>query len=103
MDDVLTLIQTAINKDEYGVEQKTLSGRFVYCTVYDITRAEFFNAGRNGLNPSTRFDVFHGDYNGENIVEYRGEKYAVYRTFRKTGSDYIELYVERQGGTNGQA
>ena len=65
-----------------------------------VTRSEFYEAGRNGLNPEYRFTMFFGDYSGESVVEYNGDTYSVYRTYlRKT--DIIELYVERKGGTNG--
>lgn len=99
MDDVLKLISVTVAKDAYGVERHSFSEREVYCKVGDITRAEFFGGGRNGLNPSMRFDVFFADYHGEDLVEYRGKRYAIYRTFHAEG-DYIELYAERQGGAN---
>ena len=44
--------------------------------------------------------MFAADYAGESVIEYEGKTYAVYRTYR-TDADYIELYVERKGGTNG--
>ena len=73
----------------------------MYCNVSSVTRAEFFDAGRQGLNPEYRFTMFAGDYDGESVVGYKGRLYSVYRTYiAKT--DIIELYVERQGGTNGQ-
>lgn len=103
MDDVLTLIrQKAATEDDYGIMQPSEYERTeVMCRVHSITRAEFFEGGRNGLNPVYRFTMFHGDYSGERIVEYRGESYAVYRTYR-TADDYIELYVQREGGANGK-
>ena len=44
--------------------------------------------------------MFYGDYNGEYVVGYKGRLYSVYRTYLAK-TDIIELYVERQGGTNG--
>ena len=38
---------------------------------------------------------------GETVCEYNGESFSIYRTY-ETDSDYIELYVERKGGTNGE-
>lgn len=103
MDDVLTLIrQKDAVEDEYGIMQPSEWEKTeVFCQVHSITRAEFFEGGRNGLNPQYRFTMFHGDYSGERLVEYEGETYAVYRTYR-TDDDYIELYVQREGGANGQ-
>ena len=72
----------------------------VYCQVSSVQQSEFHEAGRLGLNPRFRFTMFSGDYHDEEIVEYNGKTYSVYRTYLKR-SDEIELYVERKGGTNG--
>lgn len=71
----------------------------VFCRVGSVSRIEFFEGGRNGLNPSMVFQVFAGDYHGEEICEYLGRRYSIYRTYM-TDSDYMELYAERKGGTN---
>ena len=98
--DVIKLIATTRTQDEYGRWIATPSVKEVYCQVESVSAAEFFEGGRNGLNPEYRFTMFFGDYSGEPIVEYNGNTYSVYRTYlRKT--DTIELYVERKGGTNG--
>ena len=101
MDNVIKLLSSVEGKDEYGVTRTTYVAREVMCRVDSVTRAEFFEGGRNGLNPSFRMTMFHGDYDGEHLVEFEGKSYSVYRTFR-TDNDYIELYVERKGGTNGK-
>jgi hypothetical protein len=69
--------------------------------VGSITQSEFYEGGRNGLNPEYRFTVFFADYEDETIIEYKGKRYAVYRTYLAR-NDRLELYVERKGGTNGQ-
>ena len=102
MDAVLTLIAQTNTKNEYGVTQKTVSPRDVFCKVQSVTRTEFFEGGRNGLNPEYQFTVFSGDYDGETLCEYNGNSYGIYRVYR-TDDDYIELYAERKGGTNGKA
>lgn len=101
MDDVLTLLASEKTQDIYGVWRETLTEQEVFCRVYSVTRSEFYNAGRNGLNPEYRFEIFQGDYNGETLCEYRGKSYSIYRTYGDPGEDYIELYVERKGGSNG--
>lgn len=98
---VISLISEKRYKNEYGVFQTCASSRDVFCQVNSVSRAEFFEAGRNGLNPEYEFTMFAGDYNGEKVVEYNGETYAVYRTYYAR-TDTIELYVERKGGTNGK-
>lgn len=101
MDDVLTLLTSTSAKNEYGVIEEVLQGQDVFCRVESITQNEFFGAGRNGLNPQYRFTVFAADYDGQTICEYQGKTYYVYRTYIGPATDYIELYCERKGGTNG--
>lgn len=102
MDSVCKLVERTRVQDEYGVWKESLTYKEVFCDVGSVSKSEFFDGGRSGLNPQMRFDVFHGDYNGEPLVEYEGKTYAVYRTFKPQTSDYIELYVQREGGTNGK-
>lgn len=101
MNDVLTLLKTTYTTDKYGQQIPTQEAHVVFCERHSISRNEFFNAGRNGLNPQFEFTVFKGDYMGETVCEYDGQSYSIYRTY-ETDSDYIELYVERKGGTNGE-
>ena len=100
MNDVLKLFTTTYTNDKYGVPKPVNEAVEVFCERKSVTRSEFFNAGRNGLNPEYVFTVFKGDYNGETVLEYDGKTYSVYRTY-ETDDDYIELYVQRKGGTNG--
>lgn len=122
MDDVITLVAYTKEQDAYGVERVTPVTRDVFAQVHSTTRQEFYEAGRNGLNPSFMFTIFAGDYGGETECRYNGEQYSIYRTYishgetrthisnTKGGSsfrtyqtpseDYIELYVERKGGSN---
>ena len=101
MDTVIKLLTTTKERDARGVWHENLTPREVFAKVRTVTRSEFFEGGRNGLNPDFQFTVFHGDYDGESVCEYEGKRYAIYRTYMIPGSDYIELYAERQGGTNG--
>lgn len=101
MDNVLILFSTSYTPNEYGVDIPSNTRKEVFCKKKSITRNEFFEAGRNGLNPQFMFEIFKGEYAGESICEYNGQTYAIYRVF-ETDGDYIELYVERKGGTNGE-
>lgn len=98
--DVITLVSETKTQDTNGVWRTETAERDVFCQVNSITRAEFFDAGRNGLNPEYSFSMFFGDYNGERTVRYNGNTYGVYRTYHGR-TDVLELYVERKGGTNG--
>lgn len=100
--DTIKLISETITVNSYGVEVTNRTYREVFAQVDSITRAEFFDAGRSGLNPEFKFTVFAGDYAGETLVEYAGKAYAVYRTYLGR-NDNLELYVQREGGANGKA
>lgn len=97
---IIKLIATTKAQNTFGVWITIETEREVFCDVSSVTRAEFFDGGRNGLNPEYVFTMFFGDYEGETILEYSGKRYAIYRTFHAR-TDVIELYAERQGGTNG--
>lgn len=98
--DLITLVGTTRVQDDLLVWHEVPSSRQIYCKVDSVTAKEFFEAGRNGLNPEYRFIVFGPDYNGERTVVYHSQAYGIYRTY-KTKTDELELYAERKGGTNG--
>lgn len=98
--DVITLVKQAYTTNEYGVQVPTETRRDVFAQVDSVTASEFFEGGRNGLNPELRFTVFAFDYEDERVVEYNGSRYAIYRTYLARDDD-LELYAERKGGTNG--
>lgn len=97
---IITLIAETKTQDDFGVWVSTETEREVFCGVSSVTRAEFFDGGRNGLNPEYVFTMFFGDYDGETVLEYNGKRYGIYRTYHAK-TDVIELYAERKGGTNG--
>ena len=96
--EVIYYITAEYTQDENHVMHATETRRKAYANVDSVTGAEWFNGGRNGLNPQYRFTVFYADYNGEKIVEYKGIQYAIYRTYQAT-TDTIELYTEYRKGT----
>lgn len=102
MDGVIQLLSTTYEKNAYGVDVPTETSRQVFCRVDSVTRAEFFNGGRSGLNPSWVFTLPAANYLGEDTVIYNGKPYGVYRTYYAEDIDEMELYVERKGGTNGK-
>ena len=103
MDDVLTLVSYTYTKDAYGVDRGTPTERRIFCRTDSITRLEFYEAGRNGLNPEMKFTIFAGDYAGQKVCQYNGAQYSIYRTYHIPGTDYMELVVQREGGTNATA
>lgn len=91
------LVAETHTMDDYGVHQPTETVRKVYANVTSVTGAEWFEGGRNGLNPEYRMRIFSYDYQNEEILEYNGARYAIYRTYL-SGNDILELYVEKRKG-----
>ena len=91
------LVVESYTKNEYGVLDKTTTRHPVYVNVTSVTSQEWFEGGRNGLNPQYRFTMFQFDYTGEKIIEYNGKQYTIYRTYNRS-VDEIELYTELRKG-----
>lgn len=94
---VITLIAETATMDDLGIASTAETTREVKCTVESASRAEV-NMSREGLNPSKMFRVFTADYNEEEVCEYAGQRYSIYRTYED--GDYIELYTEKRKGTS---
>ena len=95
--EVLELISTAIENDQYGVARVTETARTVYCRVRSVGMSEFYAAGQAGLRAMLQFGILGAEYRGETVVRYKGVKYAVYRTYQ-SGKDILELYGEAKAG-----
>ena len=102
VEDVIKLIETVPTKDKYGVLHLEEKKRQVFAKVESVTQTEFFKGGQNGLRPQYKMTMFGPDYNSEELLEYNGEQYAIYRTFSPR-PDEIELYVEFRKGTEQNA
>ena len=96
---VIQLVKETRTKDAYGVDRTERTAREIYAQVDSVTRAEFFEGGRNGLNPELVFRVFFGDYEDERELTYDGKNYGIYRVYQSR-NDTVELYAERKGGLN---
>lgn len=92
----ITLIAETITVDEYRRECVTEAQTVVFAEVNSITQSEYFAAQNVDLRPEFKFSVFFGDYSGEKVIEYEGDRYGVYRTY--LAGDYMELYAERKVG-----
>lgn len=95
--EVIKLIAETYSLNSYGVMEKATTSSDVFANVNSVTSQEWFEGGRNGLNPAFRFTMFSYDYDGEKIVEYNGEQFTVYRTYLRK-KDEIELYCEYRKG-----
>ena len=91
------LVVESYTQNEYGVMVKTTTKHPVYVNVTSVTSQEWFEGGRNGLNPQYRFTMFQFDYTVEKIIEYNDKQYTIYRTYNRS-VDEIELYTELRKG-----
>lgn len=94
---VIYLLEEGYDQDCYGVIRTERESHKVFAKLSSVSGQEWFEGGRNGLNPQFRFTLFSGDYNGEHLVEYEDKIYTVYRTFNPS-VDQIELYTELRKG-----
>lgn len=98
---VVTLDLIAQTETLDAIRQPTMTEtkRTVYGTILDVTRAEWAAAQQSSISPAYRILVFFKDYESEEIAEYGGKRYVIYRTYG--AGDYIELYLgERVGEIN---
>lgn len=93
------LVGVERTQDEYGVWRETTSERKCFGQKDSVTQNEFFSGGRIGLNPEFRISMFAYDYHNEPMLICDGKRYAIYRTYFNR-NDTIELYCQREGGTN---
>lgn len=98
MDGIATLITQHFSKDNIGQFVASESRADIYVSEDSITRQEWYQAGRQGLNPDIMLITPRVNYDGQLIVEYRGVRYSVYRTY--TNGEDIELYLTKKGGTD---
>ncbi len=98
-DDLVTLITDTVVIGDKGVPTTLRERVNVYATISSVTGNEFFDAGQNDVRPAYQFIIYADEYNGQQDVEYAGEIYRVYRTYRRS-KDKIELYVEARPGVN---
>ena len=99
MDGVVSLIQKSYAKDEIGQYIPSSESYVeILVTVNSVSRREWMDAGRNGMNPELMLTTAAINYSGEKEVEYEGVRYAVYRTYNPPNSDEIEIYLQRKVG-----
>lgn len=96
--DVINLItEVQTQKPDYTWTQQEISQE-VFCDVRSVTRTEWFEAGRTGIaHPAFIFIINRNEYEGQTIVEYRGQRYGIYRTY-EAKNENLELYAEAKGG-----
>jgi phage head-tail adaptor, putative, SPP1 family len=95
MYDILTLITQSQGVNDCGDPVITETVRNVFCGVRSIGMKEFYQAHTTGLQPEIAFVLAdYLDYNGESIVEYKGHRYHILRTFHNGQRLELTCYTE---------
>lgn len=94
---VIYLIKNDKQQNQYGVWADNTTERKVFAEVTSIGQSEWFEGGRQGLNPQLRFRMFAYDYQGESLLKYNNTIYSIYRTYVDK-DEIIELYTELKKG-----
>lgn len=94
---VIYLLKNTPEQDSLGIWHDKEEERKVFAEVQSVTSNEWFEGGRNGLNPALRFKMFLYDYQGEKVIKFNGQYYTIYRTYVDR-NELIELYTEVKKG-----
>ena len=89
--------KTGYTTDSIGQIIPTEERLDVIAEVSSISQSEFMDAGKIGLKPDLRFEIWTAEYNGQDNVEMNGTRYSVYRTYNRADGR-TELYTERRSG-----
>lgn len=97
-DDIATLISYEPNGcDKYGNPKVTETKTNIYVQPRGVYQAEFYNAAQLGFKPSITFDIaVRDDFNGQELIEYRGVLYDVIRVDWTAQRDKCSLICERR-------
>lgn len=101
MDTSAYLISSTYTEDELSQKIRTTTKREIMCSVKSTSKSEFFEAGSFGLKSAMVIVTPYVNYEGEDLIEYNGEVYSIYRTYRVPDDEDIELYLEQRSGDNG--
>ena len=92
----IILIGRTYAKDKYGQLISKEKTRTIWGRKSPITRAEWAEAGRQGVNPSFQVKVRTQEYRGELAAEVKGSRYGIYRSYEN--GEVTELYLEQKVG-----
>lgn len=92
IDTVVKLIAKTVTQNAEKAIVETEVEREIFCSVESISRADFFQAAQAGLDMSLVFKTDPVNYQGENELEYEGQRYGVTRTYRAS-NDVLEIYA----------
>ena len=93
------LISRSFATDSNGVQTATETKNPIPVEIHSLTRDEFFRAGEQKLNAEMMVTTAAINYSNQELIEIDSVKYAIYRKYRDSNSDDIELYLRKEVGS----
>ena len=84
--DEVTLIKKNSKLDKYKNIFYDEEKQIVLCREESVSRAEFYNAGREACKPSVVLIIKKDEYYNQQEIEYKNTRYRIIRTY----SDDVE-------------
>lgn len=70
----------------------------VFATKDPVGRDEFNAAGQMGMKAEYKFTMWAAEYDGQEEVEFDGNRLSIYRTYGARRDGKIELYTAERAG-----
>lgn len=93
----LKLIQLTPITDTIGNITFNETTTNVFCRENVVGSREFYNATAVGITPTAELQLRKVEYNGQEVVEYNGKRYAVIRTLPKGKFDVVLVIGIKEG------
>lgn len=82
LNDTIKLVDVVVTEDADGYETFEEKLTEVKCDSGNgVTRAEFYEAMKAGMELTAAFEMWACDYDGQKLIEHKGKRYKVERAF----------------------
>ena len=98
-DTTIKLVKKTYTTNDIGTPIQTEVISEVLANVRSVGRADFYAGSQVGLAMSYVFETHPCNYDGEDTLEYDGERYGIVRTYQ-TSEDVLEIYTGEKVGQN---
>ena len=99
--DVITLVAVSSTRGTNGYKAVTETSTKVYADKKSVTRSEFYEALRSGVEPTVVFELFTYDYANQKYVDYDGVRYKVVRAYSKGDMTQLNCTEEKSQEAEG--